>query len=171
MENISSSFYLPPNIKVSSLSVEVLKEENEIVRNVQYQKVVDVESIVDNVSRKTIFTLTGNPNVRELSTLNRDYGKSYILYTKAPGVEMGTVYRIDEKNGYVFKVSHLVLEYISLEDNKIGTVCLLGASPKSYALILKWLQTEKRTETDGLVVKVGKDWIPFSMINNFIEED
>lgn len=170
MENINGSVFLPIGAKITSLSVEVLKEENAVVRNVQYQIVNGVESVVDNISRKPVFVLTDNPNVSSLTRLNPDFGKSFILFTKAPGVEMGTVYRVDEKNGYVYKVSHLYLEYI-VPDGKedimgwnSGAICILSGSKKSYETILRWLQTEKKDSISGLIVKMGEDWLPFSEI-------
>lgn len=165
MENINGSLYLPREARIVNLSVEVLEEENAMVRNVQYERNGETESVVDNISRKPIFVLTGNPNVIDLSNLNPDFGKSFILYNKAPGVEMGTVYRIDTKNGYVYKVSHLFIEYYTTTPDKLSRVALLSATPGSYTSILTWLIENRADSVDGLIIKHGNNWIPFLSID------
>lgn len=165
MKNINGSLYLPKEAKIVTLSVEVLQEENAIVRNVQYEKSGEIENVVDNISRKPVFVLTGNPNVIDLSYLNPDFGKSFILYSKAPGVEMGTVYRIDTKNGYVYKVSHLFIEYYTSSPDKLNRIVLLSATPASYSSILTWLITDRKDSVDGLIVKHGNNWSPFLTVD------
>lgn len=172
MKEISSSLYLPEGAKIINLSMEVIEEENTMVRGVQYQKINGMETIVDNVSRKPIFQLTDNPNVKNLSKYNPDFGNSFILFNKAPGVEMGTVYRIDEKNGNVYKVSHLFIQYIVPREKEfngsdiVGAICILSASKDSYRKIIEWLLSKKSNSVDGLIVKIGNEWIPFTELTS-----
>lgn len=155
---ISSSLFIPEDAKIIDISCEILLDNNEVVKNVQYQKINETESIVDNISRRTIFSLTDNPNVTKLE--EKDLGLCYRVRFDSPGNEMSTVYRIDPETHYVYKTSHLFIKYIDCPGGVPKNKYILAATPASYISILEYLKKRKEW-VSGLFIKDGIDWVPF----------
>lgn len=162
-ETISSSFYLEPYSKITEFSCEIINEVQKMVRGVQYYKNINTgeEKIVNSISQKTIFPLTGNPNVTKLED-NPDIRLAYHIRLQTPGQELSTVYVIDLDTNYVYSISHLFFTYETAEKEK-KSVCILGAYPESYINIVNYLKG-REDATECLMVKQGDNWISFKDI-------
>lgn len=156
---ISSSFYIPETARICDLSCEIVPVNEEVVKNVQYETLNGQENIVDTASRRSIFALTGNPNVTKIE--EEDYGLCFRVRFNSPGAEMSTVYRVDRETKYVHKISHLFLKYIDPSSSQIKDICILGGTKESYMNILNYLKKDRTDTIKDLVIKVGEHWIPF----------
>lgn len=152
---ISSSFYIPEDAWIYDLSCEIVPTNEELVKNVQYQYIHGVETIVDQASRREIFRLSGNPLVTRIET--DDYGLCFRIQSKLPGKEMTTMYKVDEENGYVHKISHLFLRHT----DSIDGIYILNGSRESYINILRYLKDVRSNSTKNLIVKLNDHWVPF----------
>lgn len=158
--SINSCLYIPEGAEICDISCEILPNSGEIVKGVAYQNINGKESIVDSVSRRILISLTNNPEVSRLES--EDTGLCFRIRVNNPGEELATVYRVDLGTHSVLKTSHLFLKFIA-PGGKLEERYILNATPESYNNILGYLKSRQNL-INGIIVKVGKDWIPFSSL-------
>ena len=165
---IKTSFYLPVGAVVTDFSLNLINDVTEedimcMVRNVRYNKNItnDVETIVDSISQKVIFRLSNNPNVIKITNFP-DIELAFYIKSELPGAEESVVYIVNSSNNYVYRISHIYLEWVHGANRYWNFI--LGVDPQSCSNIINYLKSREDKPMEGILVKKDNVWIPFSDI-------